>query len=1416
MSSKPSHDPAELLAHTDWMRSLARSLVTDSASAEDLVQETWAAFMKEPPRNQDATRSWLARVLRNFAFRRRRTEVHRLRRERIAARPENTRNDPAEILERAEMHHRVVELVLSLDEPYRSTVLSRFFGGLSPPEIARRDGIPVTTVRSRIARALAELRSALDKGHGGDRRAWSLALLPLAGWGLEDLAAAEAAGLGAGVAGSGLSAARNLTLGGFSMTAKKAGLLLASLVLLLGLVGLPVALRRSSREDVIAGAPRVEVAVAAKESPAGKAELESRPVPSDATAPLPETARAPPSLEGKVTGIEGEPVAGARVVAVEAQAWSAPLADVEEKYSGPETGIPALHRAYTSLASQAASTRTAADGTFAFYGFNAGEYRVLVSHPDYLSSTDSTAGVWENETARCDVELPPGAPLKGKVVDEAGAPVPGALIACEASRTAGAKGMAKAICLLAAFSRGNTALEADTTRSGEDGSFSLRSLEPVPQDVKTAKDGFATTWMRGVTPGERAVTLVLHRGVSISGRALAPDGSPLGGVELELQETLVGGGGKGRRAGVMEDFDLLGERIRRGSTGSDGRFRLEGIEAGAYDLIARAKGLPREKRDVRIDKEPVDVGDVEFEAPASIAGIVLGPAGAPLEGAQVRARLPASDGERFRESEREVLSEAVSGAGGRFLLGGLATGTFEVAVTAGAGLRSLSREVETGGQPVVIRLDGGLTIAGTCLDPEGAPVEGASVGLEGVETQVVTAADGSFQVLGVPRENLSRGGIRLRARHPEYQAVSKRIDAEPEERIELRFSAASGPRGIVLDENRNPVPRARVWAEVPGVPTAVLAINPRYGASVWSCRTDDEGAFSLNLTWDQEWGSLEIMAAHARHGLARSSLAPGARAEWPEVEIVLTPGSSIEGRVTGTDGAAIARARVEARPVMEAEVPPRLRDIKDRLPPPRGVVAFTGTDGGYRLGPLAAGSYQIEVSALDHARKVIEPVEVSGPLSRVDVALDSGGAISGRVIGDSGQPIAGAEVLALAGAVPGERSRMDVLQVLGSGGDRVNSTKSDGDGRFELTRLPAGEVTLAALAPGFQPALLEGAAPGERIPDLVLVRYARLSGRVLDGTTGSPVPRFQVRIDFKDPGTGDGTPPATRTERTIEGADGSFVLEDLAPGTYEIKVSSPEHPPFRKRVVLEAAGETLVDARLEVGERLEGVVRVRGTLAAVDGATLDLRHAVSPESPERWTKGKLGVQSGKEGEFVFKGLEAGEYELLVQHPDFFLDVDGGRLAVQLPRDGATPFEVTLAPAGKLSGSLRAQRQLDPDRDRFLFVLARLEEGDGAEQDAGRKAAARSSGAAPLLQTFDLSYTYKWRVEADGSFRASGLRPGRYRIEVYPVRSEERRVGDAVPGLAQTGAARSEEGPPAATAEVELRAGETTEAELEVP
>ncbi len=82
---------------------------------------------------------------------------------------------------RAEVHCELVEAVLHLSEPYRFTVLLRYFEDLPPRDIARRADVPVETVRVRLRRALRQLRGRLDRLHDDDRRAWSLALLPLAG-----------------------------------------------------------------------------------------------------------------------------------------------------------------------------------------------------------------------------------------------------------------------------------------------------------------------------------------------------------------------------------------------------------------------------------------------------------------------------------------------------------------------------------------------------------------------------------------------------------------------------------------------------------------------------------------------------------------------------------------------------------------------------------------------------------------------------------------------------------------------------------------------------------------------------------------------------------------------------------------------------------------------------------------------------------------------------------------------------------------------------------------------------------------------------------------------------------------------------------------------------------------------------------
>jgi RNA polymerase sigma-70 factor (ECF subfamily) len=167
----PGH--AQLLEQVSWIRRLARELVHDRELAEDLVQETCVVALERSPREPARLRQWLAEVLRNVLRQRARAANRRKQREADAARAEAL--EPTDqLVERALLQRALVDAVLELEEPYRSTVLLRFFEELPPREIARRSGVPLATVMSRIQRALARLRGRLDSEH----RAWSAVLLP--------------------------------------------------------------------------------------------------------------------------------------------------------------------------------------------------------------------------------------------------------------------------------------------------------------------------------------------------------------------------------------------------------------------------------------------------------------------------------------------------------------------------------------------------------------------------------------------------------------------------------------------------------------------------------------------------------------------------------------------------------------------------------------------------------------------------------------------------------------------------------------------------------------------------------------------------------------------------------------------------------------------------------------------------------------------------------------------------------------------------------------------------------------------------------------------------------------------------------------------------------------------------------------
>jgi hypothetical protein len=80
------------------------------------------------------------------------------------------------LIEQVRLHRLLVDLVLDLDEPFRSTILARFVEGKTASAIARAQSVPESTVRWRLREALTRLRAKLD-AHSGNQKAWAPAVL---------------------------------------------------------------------------------------------------------------------------------------------------------------------------------------------------------------------------------------------------------------------------------------------------------------------------------------------------------------------------------------------------------------------------------------------------------------------------------------------------------------------------------------------------------------------------------------------------------------------------------------------------------------------------------------------------------------------------------------------------------------------------------------------------------------------------------------------------------------------------------------------------------------------------------------------------------------------------------------------------------------------------------------------------------------------------------------------------------------------------------------------------------------------------------------------------------------------------------------------------------------------------------------
>ncbi len=169
----------ELLDHSQWLRRFAAALVRNSEDADDLAQDALVALAGSRSKVRDV-RGFLAGTVRFLALNRHRGTARRQGLEAEVAR-EHDHMSPAndDVRERMDMMRVVLEEVRELPPLQARTIGARFFDELSHGEIALREGVTTSTVRSNLTRGLAALRERLDRRLGG-RDVWCAVLGPWA------------------------------------------------------------------------------------------------------------------------------------------------------------------------------------------------------------------------------------------------------------------------------------------------------------------------------------------------------------------------------------------------------------------------------------------------------------------------------------------------------------------------------------------------------------------------------------------------------------------------------------------------------------------------------------------------------------------------------------------------------------------------------------------------------------------------------------------------------------------------------------------------------------------------------------------------------------------------------------------------------------------------------------------------------------------------------------------------------------------------------------------------------------------------------------------------------------------------------------------------------------------------------------